>query len=290
LQPIRRFGMDGAILFSDILVIPYALGQPLWFEQGVGPRLDPLSGPDDIHRRLHSDGLHDTLAPVYETLRRVTAALPPETTMLGFAGAPWTVATYMVEGGSSRDFATVKRWAYGDPESFQRLIDLLVESTASYLNAQIEAGAEAVQLFDTWAGSLSASAQRRWCVEPARRIVAAVKQRHPQTPVIAFPKGAGPLYEAYAADIGADAVGLDPSLPLDWARERLQTRVAVQGNLDPQHLVVGGETMRAAIREIRAQLAEGRFIFNLGHGVVPQTPPEHVADLVATVREAGQAR
>ncbi len=284
LQPIRRYGLDGAILFSDILVIPYALGQPLWFEQGVGPKLEALDGPDALDRVLDPARLHEVLAPVYTTLRRVTAELPPDVTMLGFAGAPWTVATYMVEGGTSKDFATVKRWAFGDPDSFQRLIDQLVDSTSRYLNAQIEAGAEAVQIFDTWAGSLPAAAQERWCVDPIRRIVAAVKAEHPNTPVIAFPKGAGPLYTRYAAQTGADGLSVDASLPLDWIRTQLQGTVTVQGNLDPQQLVVGGPGMRAAIRDICAQLGNGPFIFNLGHGVVPQTPPEHVAELVATVR------
>ena len=288
LQPIRRFDMDGAILFSDILVIPYALGQPLWFETGVGPRLEPLTGPDDLDRRLDPARLHEVLQPVYTTLQRVRGELPAHTTLLGFAGAPWTVATYMIEGGSSKDFATVKRWAYGDPESFQRLVDMLVEATSQYLIRQIEAGAEAIQLFDTWAGSLSAAAQRRWCLEPAQAIVRRVKAAHPQTPVILFPKGAGPLYTAYAAESGADGLSLDTPLPLDWARDHLQTRLTVQGNLDPQQLVVGGETMRAGIRKIRSRLAGGPFIFNLGHGVVPQTPPEHVADLVATVRETAE--
>lgn len=284
LQPVRRYGLDGAILFSDILVIPYALGQPLWFEQGVGPRLTPLESAADIDRLLEPDRLHEVLAPVYTTLRRVTGELPAGTTMIGFAGAPWTVATYMIEGGTSKDFAAVKRWAFGDPGSFQRLVDQLVESTASYLCAQIDAGAEAVQIFDTWAGSLPAAAQRRWCLEPLQRMIATVRERHPSVPVLAFPKGAGPLYTAYAAESGAAGLSLDASLPLDWARDQLQGRVTVQGNLDPQQLVVGGESMRAAIRDICAHLAGGPFIFNLGHGVVPQTPPEHVADLVATVR------
>ena len=204
--------------------------------------------------------------------------------MLGFAGAPWTVATYMVEGGTSKDFAAVKRWAFGDPESFQRLVDQLVESTSSYLTAQIDAGAEAVQIFDTWAGSLPAAAQERWCVEPIRRIVANVKARYPNVPVIAFPKGAAPLYTRYATRTGANGVSVDASLPLDWVRTQLQGTVTVQGNLDPQQLVVGGPGMRTAIRDICAQLGGGPFVFNLGHGVVPQTPPEHVAELVATVR------
>lgn len=288
LQPIRRYGLDGAILFSDILVIPYALGQPLWFEQGVGPRLTPLEGPADIDRVLDPARLHEVLAPVYTTLQRVTAELPAGTTMIGFAGAPWTVATYMIEGGTSKDFASVKRWAFGDPDSFQKLVDQLVTSTASYLKAQVDAGAEAVQIFDTWAGSLPAAAQRRWSLEPIKRIIAEVRTAHPDVPVLAFPKGVGPMYTSFADELEADALSMDASLPLDWARAHLQGRVTVQGNLDPQQLVVGGESMRAAIRDICSHFAGGPFIFNLGHGVVPQTPPDHVADLVETVRSTAR--
>jgi uroporphyrinogen decarboxylase len=190
----------------------------------------------------------------------------------------------MIEGGTSKDFAAVKRWAFADPDSFQKLVDQLVTSTASYLTAQIDAGAEAVQIFDTWAGSLPAVAQRRWSLDPIKRIIAEVRATHPTVPVLAFPKGVGPMYTAYADELGANALSLDASLPLAWARDHLQGRVTVQGNLDPQQLVVGGESMRATIRDICSHLGGGPFIFNLGHGVVPQTPPEHVADLVATVR------
>ncbi|RDD63267.1 uroporphyrinogen decarboxylase [Ferruginivarius sediminum] len=285
LQPIRRFGLDGAILFSDILVVPHALGQELWFEEGVGPRLKRLESAEDIDRRLAPDGLHDRLAPVYETLRRVKAALPAETTLLGFAGAPWTVASYMLEGGSSRDFALAKHWAYGDPDGFGRLVDLLVDATADYLNAQIAAGAEAVQIFDSWAGSLPSAQMRKWCLDPAKALIAKVKARNPDVPVILFPRGAGPFYEAFAAESGADVLGLDTALPPEWARDRLQGRVGLQGNLDPLHLVVGGQSMRQAARSIVQALSGGPYVFNLGHGVVPQTPPEHVAELVACVRE-----
>lgn len=292
LQPIRRYGLDGAILFSDILVVPYALGQPLWFEEGAGPKLEPLRDPAEVHTRLDIAGLHTTLAPVYDTLRQARAALPAGTAMLGFAGAPWTVASYMVEGGSSRDFATAKRWAYADPAGFGGLIELLVEATAAYLQAQIEAGAEAVQIFDSWAGSLPAAEMRRWCLNPVREVIARVKARHPDVPVVVFPRGAGPVYEAFAAESGADALSLDTAVPVEWARDRLQPAVAVQGNLDPQHLVLGGAGMQRAIGEIVGALAGGPYVFNLGHGVVPQTPPAHVADLVAAVRDAaaGAAR
>ena len=288
LQPIRRFGFDGAILFSDILVIPYALGQKLWFEEGAGPKLEALQGPEEIAVRLSRDSLHERLAPVYETLRRVRDSLPPETTLLGFAGAPWTVASYMIEGGSSKDFATAKKWMFGDPEGFGRLIDLLVDSTAAYLNAQIEAGAEAVQIFDSWAGSLPAVEQYRWSLEPIRQIVELVKAQHPETPVIVFPRGAGPVYVDFAQHSGGDALGIDTALPLDWARRSLKQGVTLQGNLDPIRVVAGGEGMRAAVRRIVETMRGSPFVFNLGHGVVPQTPPEHVGELVETIRGMAQ--
>lgn len=282
LQPVRRYGLDGAILFSDILVVPYALGRRLWFEEGVGPRLDPL-GEADIGG-LAPDALHQVLAPVYETLRRLSGLLPGEVALIGFAGAPWTVASYMVEGGTSRDFAAVKGWAYGDPDGFGRLIDVLVDATAEYLKAQVVAGAEVLQLFDSWAGVLPAGALRRWCLEPTARIVQAVKATYPEVPIIVFPRGAGVLYEAYATEVGANALALDTTVPVHWARDRLQGKMAVQGNLDPLYVVTGGEAMRTAAEEVLAGLTDGPYVFNLGHGVVPQTPPENVAELVRIVR------
>ena len=285
LQPIRRYGFDAAILFSDILVVPHGLGQKLWFEDGVGPRLEPLRGREDLGR-LSAAGFHEILAPVYETVRGLRAALPMDCALIGFAGAPWTVATYMVEGGGSKDFATIKAWAYGDPEGFGRLIDLLVETTADYLIAQVEAGAEVLQIFDTWAGVLPENDLRRWCLAPAKTIVSRVKARHPEVPVILFPRGAGLLYEDFAAESGADGLSLDSALPLAWARDRLQGRAALQGNLDPIKLVAGGPAMRDDAARILEHLAGGGFVFNLGHGIVPQTPPAHVAELVALLREA----
>jgi len=283
LQPIRRYGFDAAILFSDILVVPHALGQKVWFEEGRGPRLEALKEPDDL-RRLSKGGLHAALAPVYETVRRLSRELPAETTLIGFAGAPWTVASYMLEGGSSKDFASGKRWAYGAPEAMQRLIDLLVEATGDYLIAQIDAGAEAVQLFDSWAGVWPEAHLRRWCLEPAKALVARVKRERPGVPVIVFPRGAGVLYQAYAEDCAADALGLDTTVPLGWAREVLQPRACLQGNLDPLLLVAGGASLRHAVDDILAQLAGGPFVFNLGHGIVPETPPEHVTELMAQIR------
>ncbi len=283
LQPIRRFGLDAAILFSDILVVPHALGQPVRFEEGRGPLLDPLVGENDLSR-LSMARFHTGLQPVYETLRRLKKELPAETALIGFAGAPWTVASYMIEGGSSRDFAKTKAWAYGHPENFQVLVDLVVEATAQYLLGQIDAGAEVLQLFDSWAGALDHRNLLRWSLEPCRAIVARIRQSHPEIPVILFPRGAGVGYLDFARAGFMRGLGLDPGVPLDWAWTQLQGRVALQGNLDPQLLVAGGRAMQTATEEILAKLNQGPFVFNLGHGIVPETPPEHVAELVKTVK------
>jgi uroporphyrinogen decarboxylase len=283
LQPIRRYGFDAAILFSDILVVPHALGQKVWFEEGVGPKLEPVRRVDDLGK-LRGGDVHQPLAPVYETLRRLRAELPKETTLIGFAGAPWTVASYMVEGGSSKDHAVAKTWAYRAPEEFQKLIDLVVEATAAYLIAQVEAGAEVLQIFDSWAGVWPEDALRRWCLAPAQEIVRRVKAAHPDVPVILFPRGVGAMYETFASDSGADALSLDTTVPLGWARDRLQSQVAVQGNLDPLLLVAGGAALHDGAARILETLGRGPFIFNLGHGITPEAPTEHVAALVEQVR------
>ncbi len=282
LQPIRRFGMDAAILFSDILVVPHALGQGVAFREGEGPVLDAIdgSGVDG----LIEDGVVGRLAPVLETVERVRGALALEVALIGFAGAPWTVATYMVEGGSSKDFATIKTWAFGDPDGFSRLIDLLARVTADYLIAQIRSGVNAVQVFDTWAGALPAWAFERWVVAPTRQIVDTVRAAAPEVPIIGFPRGAGVSLVRFAEATGVDGVGLDSSVPLDWARDVVQRSVTVQGNLDPMMLVAGGEGMLDGARDILQTLGGGGLVFNLGHGVVPATPPEHVAALVSFVQ------
>lgn len=283
LQPLRRYGMDAAILFSDILVVPHALGQPLAYLEGEGPKLDPIRRTEELSR-LSRDRFHEVLAPVYETVRRLSTAIPTDTTLIGFAGAPWTIACYMVEGGGSKEYAHVKRWAYGDPAGFATLIDLLVEVTADYLCAQIDAGAEAVQLFDSWAGVLPIGPFRRWVIEPTRRIVALVKARHPNTPIIGFPRGAGHAYEDYVSDSGVDAVGLDTTVSPRWAARNLQSRIPVQGNLDPILLATGGKALKDAADEILDALTARPFVFNLGHGVIQTTPPEHVAALAEQIR------
>jgi uroporphyrinogen decarboxylase len=278
LQPLRRYGMDAAILFADILLIPHAMGQRLEFREGEGPVLEPIRDVTGV-ARLDMSRLRERLAPVHETVRRVAAALQPDQTLIGFAGAPWTVAIYMVEGRGGTDFAEAKRWAWSDPDGFQQLIDRLVEATIDYLAAQIEAGAEAVQLFDTWAGALPADQFRRWCLAPVAAITRGLRARHPTVPVIAFPRGAGPLASGLADSTGVNAIGIDWTVDPTWAARTLQPRVAVQGNLDPRLLVIGGAPMLDATDAILAALGHGPFVFNLGHGIVPETPPEHVAAL-----------
>ncbi len=283
LQPIRRFGMDAAILFSDILVIPHALGRAVAFREGEGPVLEPLRTRKEA-AALMVEGAVDRLGAVYEAVTQVAAALPAACALIGFAGAPWTVATYMVEGRSSRDFATVKRWALADEDGFGVLIDRLVEATSAHLIAQIAAGAEAVQLFDSWAGVLPESAFRRYVIAPTARIVAAVHARHPGVPIIGFPRGAGLMYRAYVLETGVSAIGLDSAVPCSIAQRTLQSLVPIQGNLDPILLVNGGTAMAEAVAAIRASFGAGPFVFNLGHGVVPETPVENVAYLAELLR------
>ncbi|MBI1180710.1 MAG: uroporphyrinogen decarboxylase [Alphaproteobacteria bacterium] len=283
LQPIRRFGMDAAILFADILLLPDALGQKLEYREGEGPVLEPVRDETAV-AALRPQVIHERLAPVYETVERVAGALPDDVALIGFAGAPWTVATYMVEGHATKEFMEPRLWALRDPGGFGRLIDLLTETTTEYLSRQIEAGAHAVQLFDSWAGVLSDSQFARWCIAPTRSIVGRLKRRFPEVPVIGFPRGAGVKTAEYAAATGIDGVGIDTSVPVWWATEELQQSVAVQGNLDPLALVAGGQAMEGQAREILECLSYGPFVFNLGHGIVPQTPPEHVAALSDLIR------
>ena len=285
LQPLRRYDFDAAILFSDILVIPQALGQGLRFVQGEGPKLPPIRSAAGLSA-LSPDNLHETLAPVYETVSRLSKQIPAATALIGFAGAPWTVATYMVEGQGSKDFANTRRWAYGDPEGFQKLIDLVTEATISYLKRQVDAGAEVIQVFETWAGILDETGFKRWCTDPMAKIVAALKRDYPQLPVIGFPRVAGVRALEYVKATGIQGLGLDSGVPLAWARDVLQREVCVQGNLDPMLLVSGGAPMRDEIQRILDHLNAGPFIFNLGHGIIPETPPDHVTDLITQIRGA----
>jgi uroporphyrinogen decarboxylase len=284
LQPIRRFGFDAAILFSDILVVADALGQTVGFEEGRGPVLEPLKDGKDL-AKLSLETFHDRLSPVYETVTRIRSALPPETALIGFAGAPWTVASYMIEGGSSRDFAKAKGWMYGRIADFAALIALLVDATSQYLIRQVEAGAEVLQLFDSWAGALSHPDMRHFSLAPLRQIAANVHAVHPQVPILLFPRCIGAGYLDFATEKFAQGLSLDPGVPLEWARDQLQPQACLQGNLDPLLLVAGGRSMSAGVARILNRLAKGPFVFNLGHGIAPETPPEHVAELVRLVRE-----
>ncbi|MES2343681.1 MAG: uroporphyrinogen decarboxylase [Pseudomonadota bacterium] len=288
LQPIRRFGLDGAILFADLPQLAAALGQTLDYVEGEGPTLSPpIRCAEDIDRHLSAERLHENLAPIYETVRRLTVELPADVTLIGYAGAPWTIATYMVEGrgGGATDHAIIRQWALSDPDSFQPLIDLLTRSVIAFLDRQIQCGAQAVQLFESWAGLLPEPFFRRWCVEPVAAITAALKARHPDVPVIAFPRAAGLLYEAYVAEVPADCIGLDTTVPLAWAAQRIQGEGrCIQGNLDPQLLVAGGPALTAETERILRAAAGGPFVFNLGHGIPKTTPPEHVGALVAQVQ------
>lgn len=283
LQPVRRFGMDAAILFADILLIPFALGQGLRYVEGEGPLLPPLRDAAGVDALRYDP---DRLAPVSETVRRVRAALPEEVALIGFAGAPFTVACYMVEGGGSRDFAQVRGLAYRDPAVFDRLIAMIEQATIQYLCAQAEAGAQVLMLFDTWAGILPPGLFARHVTAATARVTAAVRARYPKIPLIGFPRLAGLSLADYTARSGVDAVGLDTSVDLAVAKAVIPERVAMQGNLDPLALVAGGDVLDRSADAILAAMRGRRFIFNLGHGIVPETPPGHVASLIARVRAA----
>jgi uroporphyrinogen decarboxylase len=283
LQPVRRFSFDAAILFSDILVVPHALGQRVTFAPGEGPLLDPIKDRIDFER-LTSEVDHQILAPVYETIRRVKVALPPTVALLGFCGAPWTVATYMIAGHGTPDQAPARLFAYRDAAAFDVLMDVLVEASASYLVRQFQAGADAVQIFDTWAGVLSPEQFARWCIAPTRRIITMVRLQVPGARIIGFPRGAGSQLPRYVAETGVDAVGLDWMIDRDFARERVQDIVPVQGNLDPLVLLAGGVALDRAVDAVVDAFAGRPFIFNLGHGILPETPIAHVEQMLKRVR------
>ena len=283
LQPIRRFGMDAAILFSDILVVPYALGQGLRFTSGEGPELPPIRAAADL-AALNPEGLMARVAPVLETVARVREGLDEQTALIGFAGSPWTVVCYMVEGKGSRDWAGVRELAYRDPALFDRLVQIVTDATIEYLSAQIAAGAETVMLFDSWAGVLPPRLFRKYGIAPVMKIVDALADRHPGVPVIGFPRGASGLAAEYEELTGVNAVGMDTGVDLALMREEMPLNVALQGNMDPVLLVAGGAVMEREAREIRDAMFGRPHIFNLGHGILPQTDPEHVAELVRIVR------
>ena len=284
LQPIRRYGFDAAIMFADILLIPQALGADLWFVTGEGPRLSTVTKEADFNRLKPANETDATLNPIYETLRILSRALPAETTLIGFAGAPWTVATYMIAGRGTPDQGPAHKLMTENPDLFQRLIDLLTEATIDYLSKQIDAGAEVVKLFDSWAGSLKGRDFDRFALAPTRRIVTALKARHPNTPVIAFPREAGEKYLGFAKATGADCLALDNSVDPQWAAAHLQPDGCVQGNLKSSHMVSGGPALVKDTKRIVSAFRNGPHIFNLGHGITPQADPDNVQRMIDAVR------
>ena len=283
LQPVRRFGFDAAILFSDILVVPLALGRKVWFVEGEGPRLEPLINAQALTSvRPEMDG--KVLLPIYETVRRVKAELASKTALIGFCGAPWTVATYMVAGQGTPDQSPAKTLAARETKAFQYLIDCLVDASAEYLARQLEAGADVVQIFDTWAGSLPVEDFERWSVQPTKRLVEKLRAKRPGAKVIGFPRGAGRKIPRYVAETGVDAVSLESGIDRIFAREEIQTRVPVQGNVDPQILLAGGAALDREVDAVMAAFSGGPFIFNLGHGILPTTPIAHVEQMLKRVR------
>jgi uroporphyrinogen decarboxylase len=286
LQPIRRFDFDAAILFADILLVPDALNQPVRFVDGEGPRLEAIRSAPELSR-LNPAATRPKFARVFETVARVRQDLPRTTALIGFCGAPWTVATYMVGGQGSVDQAQARLWAYRDPQGFQRLISLLEDVSVEYLSGQIDAGADLVQIFDSWGGSLPEDQFRRWVIAPTRRLVERLRERHGRVPVIGFPRGAGLLLNDYAAETGVDGVSCDTTMPLTAMAGELARGTVVQGNLDPLLLLAGGAGLESRVAETLAQLSQKAFIFNLGHGILPETAPDSVARLVALVRGAG---
>ncbi|MEO9634285.1 MAG: uroporphyrinogen decarboxylase [Parasphingorhabdus sp.] len=282
LQPIKRFAFDGAILFSDILIVPHAMGQDLWFVAGEGPRLAPKL----LDASLASlEAAPEHFEAIYATVRTVASQLDDKTTFMGFAGSPWTIATYMVNGQGSKDQAATRRFAYQDEAAFSELIAAIVENTVIYLLGQIEAGVDAIQLFDSWAGSLSPAQFEKWVVAPNAEIISRIKAVHPDLPIIGFPKGAGAKLVAYANETGADAIGLDETVDPVWAHKNLPAELPLQGNLDPLALIAGGEALEKSARHILDIFGDRPHIFNLGHGILPDTPIEHVEKLLTLIRQ-----
>ncbi|HVG48136.1 MAG TPA: uroporphyrinogen decarboxylase, partial [Rubellimicrobium sp.] len=285
LQPIRRFGFDAAILFADILLVPQALGLDLAFEAGEGPRLSTVTTEADLARLKPAEAIHDTLSPVYETVRILSEALPRETTLIGFAGAPWTVATYMIAGRGTLDQGPAHALKASNRPLFEALLDRITEATIDYLSRQVDAGAEVIKIFDSWAGSLQGDDFAAYALQPAARITAALKARHPGLPVIAFPRGAGPRFEGAHAATGADGIALDDGVAPEWAATHVQRDGCVQGNLASPHLVTGGEALVAETRRVVRAFRNGPHIFNLGHGITPDAHIDNVHRMIDTVRE-----
>ena len=286
LQPIRRYGFDASILFADILLLPQALGADLWFVTGEGPRLSTVTTADELKALKPVSAIHDTLSPIYETIKLLTGELPDDVTLIGFAGAPWTVATYMIAGQGTPDQGPAHALKDTDKAVFEGLLDLITDGTIEYLSAQINAGAEVVKLFDSWAGSLMGDDFTNYAIKPMARIVAALKQRHPDTPIIAFPRGADERYIGLHDAIGADCIALDDGVMAQWAADNVQIDGCVQGNLKSSLMVTGGDTLVSETRRIVDALKGGPHIFNLGHGITPDADPQNVQLMIDTVREA----
>ncbi len=284
MQPIRRFGFDASILFADILLIPEALGADLWFVTGEGPRLSTITDASGMARMKTKDDIHEHLNPIYETVKILAEQLPAETTLIGFAGAPWTVATYMIAGRGTPDQAPAHKLRTGDPETFDALMALITDATIEYLDMQVKAGAEVIKLFDSWAGSLKGEAFEKYSLQPAKKIIAELKTRNPGLPIIAFPREAGDKYIGFAKAVGADCLAIDTAVDVTWAAENLQTDGCVQGNLDPKLMVTGGEQLALEAKRIRDALQGGPHIFNLGHGITPDADPENVHVLLDAIR------
>ncbi|NCO86995.1 MAG: uroporphyrinogen decarboxylase [Rhodobacterales bacterium] len=285
LQPIRRYGFDAAIVFADILLLPQALGMDLWFETGEGPRLSTITTAADLAALKPADAIHDHLAPIYETVRILSRALPRETALIGFAGAPWTVASYMIAGRGTPDQGPAHALKSTDRALFEGIIDLLTEATVEYLSMQVQAGAEVVKLFDSWAGTLQGADFADFSLAPMQKITAALKSRHPGLPVIVFPRGAGPRFAGSHAATGADCIAIDDGVSAEWAAANVQTGGCVQGNLASYHMVTGGDALIAETRRVRDAFAKGPHIFNLGHGITPDADPDNVQRMIDTVRE-----
>ncbi len=283
LQPLRRYGFDAAILFADILLVPQAMGLNLSFVAGEGPRLSWPKGEVDLNSLKPLDELDQTLSPVYETVRRLSASIPTETTLIGFAGAPWTVATYMIAGRGTPDQGPARHLMFANPVLFGELINRTTDATIHYLSRQIDAGAEVVKLFDSWAGALPPEQFQRYAIDPMIKIVSALKQQYPGVPIIGFPRGAGAMYPAYAKQVQVSGVALDAQVPLEWARETMP-KTTLQGNLDPMLMVVGGDALKSEARRIVAAMEGHPFIFNLGHGITPDANPAHVDQLLEAIR------
>ncbi len=283
LQPIRRFGFDASILFSDILVVPHAMGRDVWFETGEGPRLNPWTDDQPVPV-LDLESFHAHLAPVYETIGRLREELPKETSLIGFSGAPWTLATYVIAGRGKDDQAAARKLMFSNPARFKALIDVLADAISHYLIRQIDSGAEVVQIFDSWAGALAPNAFDAYCIEPTVRIVNAVRAAHPDTPIIGFPRAVGSEYVDFTKATGVDGISIDQTASPDWAAKAIQPHCAVQGNLEPMHMVTGGDAMLADIDRIRAALSGGPHIFNLGHGITPDANIDNVHALLKRIR------